>query len=55
MKNILTIITSAAITLSPTFSLCAFFIYGGRNAVFDAICFLVFGATCYTLALLRHK
>jgi TctA family transporter len=50
MKNTFTIVTSAIITLSPTFSLCAFSIYGGKNELFDVICFLTFGATCYTLA-----
>jgi TctA family transporter len=53
MKNIITVLTSAFITLSPTFSLCAFSIYGGKNEVFDAICFLTFGATCYALARLQ--
>ena len=53
MKHALTIIASAIVTLSPTFSLCAFAIYGGKNELFDCACFLVFGATCYTLARLQ--
>ncbi len=53
MKHALTIIASAIITLSPTFSLCAFAIYGGKNELFDCACFLVFGATCYALAHLQ--
>ncbi len=53
MKNAILILSSAAVTLSPTFSLCAFAIYGGKNELFDCICFLVFGATCYTLARLQ--
>ena len=53
MKTALTILGSAIVTLSPTFSLCAFAIYNGRNEVFDAICFLTFGATCYCLARLQ--
>jgi hypothetical protein len=53
MKHAFTIIASAIVTLSPTFSLCAFAIYGGKNELFDCICFLVFGATCYTLARLQ--
>ncbi len=53
MKHALNIIASAIVTLSPTFSLCAFAIYGGKNQLFDCVCFLVFGATCYTLAHLQ--
>lgn len=53
MKNAILILSSAAVTLSPTFSLCAFAIYGGKNELFDCACFLVFGATCYCLARLQ--
>ena len=53
MKTVFTILGSAIVTMSPTFSLCAFAIYNGRNEVFDALCFLTFGATCYCLARLQ--
>jgi hypothetical protein len=53
MKHIITILGSAIITMSPVFSLCAFCIYGGRSEVFDAVCFLTFGATMYALAHLQ--
>ena len=54
MKHALTIIASAIITLSPTFSLCAFAIYRGKNELFDCLCFILFGATCYALAHLQN-
>jgi hypothetical protein len=53
MKSTFTIITSTFVTLSPTLSLSAFAIYGGKNELFDFICFLCFGATCYALAHLQ--
>ncbi len=53
MKHALIILGSAIITISPTFSLCAFAVYGGKNELFDVACFLTFGATCYCLARLQ--
>jgi len=53
MKHAFIILGSAIITMSPVFSLCAFCIYGGRSEVFDAVCFLTFGATMYALAHLQ--
>lgn len=53
MKYTLKVLASAIITMSPVFSVIAFSIYGGKNEVFDAICFLTFGATCYSLACLQ--
>jgi hypothetical protein len=53
MKHAFTILASAIVTMSPTFSLCAFAIYGGKDELLDLICFLTFGATCYALARLQ--
>lgn len=53
IKNVLTILGAAGVTMSPVFSVVAFSIYGGRSEVFDAVCFIAFGATCYALAHLQ--